>query len=88
MFFEYCLLSPKAEYQQEKIKNNFLCADAFAARPQALGADTAACVRRKLMWLEAYWTAGLQHRFPEGAEVETTLIATSCGGNPQRPCDR
>ncbi len=75
VLFEYRLRSPEAEYRQEKIENNFLCADAVAARPQALGADTAACVRRKSMWPEAYWIAGFHHWFPEGSEVETTSIA-------------
>ncbi len=82
MFFEYRLRSPEAEYRQEKIENDFLCADTVAARPQAFGADTAACVHRKLMWPEAYWTAEYQHRFPEGSEVETTSIAPPRGGQP------
>ncbi len=80
VFFEYRLLSPEAEFRQEKIENYFLRVDPFAAKPQSLGADTAACVRWKLMWPEAYWTTGSQHWFPEGSEVETTLIAPSRGG--------
>ncbi len=48
----------------------------------SLGAETAACIRQKLMWPEAYWTSGYQHRFPEGSEVETTLIAQPHGGQP------